>query len=162
MLSSLHPADGVAAAAARLGDLACQLQNPDGSWPERGGSDSLCQAISAIYAACAALTCQDADLRERVRAAADRGFEWLADQVGDDGAVDCQRNTRKHPDRRPPDNEAIVTSDFVAVAYAFRLWAGITGEARWEAIANRVSRWTAQRARADRSNVWQRRLSGAT
>lgn len=160
MLSSLHLAEGVTAAAARLGELACRSQNPDASWPERGGTDSLYQAISVIYAACALVTCQDPGVQARLRAAVARGYEWLAEQVADDGAVKCEQNTRKHPDRMRPDNEAITTSDFVAVAYAFRLWAGITGEARWDAVADRVSGWITRCAPGDGANIWQTRLSG--
>lgn len=141
MLSAVCAAGDIDAASRHLCCAALEIQNPDGSWPECGGTDSIYQAISVIYATYAFLTCQDEHIGARLRAALDKGFQWMADRIEEDGSVDCSDNTRKTPDRVPPDNGAILVSDVINCVYAFRVWADVTGEPGWRRIAERVRAW---------------------
>ncbi len=141
MLSAIQATRDVMAASRRLCSAALEIQDPDGSWPECGGTDSVYQAISLIYATYAFLACHDEGIRAQLRTSLDKGFRWMADRVGEDGSLDCSRNTRKTPDRVPPDNGAISASDVINCAYAFRTWAEVTNEPKWRAISERVRGW---------------------
>jgi len=155
-VSALCPDESLAAAARRLWNAACRIQNPDGSWPERGGTDTLYQAISLIYACYALVTLRDQESRDRLGAALARGFNWLRDRVREDGEVDCSGNARKRWDREPPDNEAILASDFTALTYALRMWAAITEQLEWDDLAERIGSWV-ERAEpvAGRRTWWE-------
>jgi lysophospholipase L1-like esterase len=160
MLSEVCVAAKAAGAAGHLCGAACELQNEDGSWSERGGTDTHYQAVSLIYMTYALLACDHQETRRPVRACPDRGFRWLADRVGEDGSVDCAHNTRKRWDRRPPDNEAITASDFIAVSYAFHMWADITGETEWASLAERVESWIERVKPGGDRTVWEAMVAG--
>lgn len=159
LVSAVAPDKGLVDAATRLCEVALLAQSPDGNWPERGGTDTLYQCISLIYGTYALLSCADQSICPAERKALDSGFNWLAERIGNDGSIDCTRNTRKTLDKLPPDNEAIYEGDFVNADYAFRMWGDITGEARWTALADRVRRWIRRSRPGVPGSSWDEKLS---
>ncbi len=69
-------------------------QNPDGSNPEKSGTDTSYHSLGLFFAAQYYSTVADARMRKDLRIMGEKGATWLASKVLENGDVDSSKNTR--------------------------------------------------------------------
>lgn len=113
------------------------LQREDGVNPEKEGADVSYQAVGLLFAGRYYLTCEDTDLKARVRQDIRHGLEWESTKIGNDGTVDVEGSTRTAIEQGRTGKTKHV--DFKNLVQSLVLGAAITGEPSFHSKAQRVA-----------------------
>jgi hypothetical protein len=127
----------MAQAAAEYAREGLALQRPDGINPEKGGSDSSYQGFGILLAERYYLVCPDPALRAEIRNMIERGLHWELTRVDGSGSVSTTGNSRvgKESGR----SGAAKTVDYKSLLQAFTFGAALTGNQRYEKVAERIA-----------------------
>jgi hypothetical protein len=127
----------MAQAAAEYAREGLALQRPDGVNPEKGSGDASYQGFGLLLAERYYLVCSDARLRGEVRQMIGRGLQWELTRVEDDGTVSLAGNSRVGKERGRSGKPKTV--DYKGLLQAFLFGAAITGNPRYEQVAQRIA-----------------------
>jgi hypothetical protein len=116
------------------------LQDAAGFNPERGGWDSSYHAVGIVFAERYYTLVADEPQRRALRAMLEKATRWEASRVDADGEVSTEGNTRVGAGRMEKGRSGKVkTVAFGSIIRAFAYWGMISGEPKWEKLAERVA-----------------------
>jgi hypothetical protein len=114
------------------------MERADGVMPEDGGHDSGYQALGMIDATKYLVLVATGGLYSALHQALARGEAWEISRIASDGSVNQQGDTRTVGCEETNPAGQCKTVFYAPIYGALARWAAITGDARYEAVAERV------------------------
>ena len=100
-------------------------QNPDGSNPEKGGTDTSYHALGLYFAAQYDSIVADAGFKKDLRAMGEKGAKWLASKVLENGDIDASENTRTGPNGEKRYGTELKTITYLMIYKSLAYWGRI-------------------------------------
>ena len=117
------------------------FQKEDGVNPEKGGHDTSYQAVGIMYALRYYQLVANKRLRTEMTPMVGKGLDWLAKRISPDGSIDMSGNTRTGPTQELSRAGKPKGQDFRAMVEAFAHWGWLTGNDKFMAVAERITRF---------------------
>jgi hypothetical protein len=114
------------------------MQDPSGFFPEKGGYDSSYDAVGLFYADRYYDLVADAQTKEQMRKALDKGYAWLASRILPDGTINPEGNTRTGADQEKNRTGAVKGMNYGYTYKGFYRWYLIGGDSNYQQLAEKV------------------------
>jgi hypothetical protein len=125
-------------AALEMARAGLQLQEPDGTNPEKGGFDVNYQVVGAVFAIRYSLVCEDPSVRAQVGQMITVALNREKAAIGPDGSVDTGGSTRITNEESRSGRAK--TMDYKMLAQGLVFWSDLSGEASDRDVAAAVAR----------------------
>ena len=115
-----------------------QMQRLDGVFVEHGGHDSSYQAVNALVLQVASFYIDDAQVKQRVLKAVEKGMEWEESRFLDNGEINVEGNTRTGLGQEMLFG-TIIDVNYPEVATAFYYWSQLGGSSKSRSYATAIT-----------------------